>query len=100
VLTLDLEPMFPAEMLKRLLQQNRHDSDLCGCPLWRRFRRRSGHQTRLIRTARFMRTPTKTRYVGDGLIIAPWSGWIRPRMSQTRLGKKSGLCRVFPAPAA
>src|SRR5262249_7388417 len=26
----------------------------------------SGHQTRLIRAARFMRAPPKTRYAGDG----------------------------------
>ena len=32
---------------------------------------RSGHQTRVIRTARFMRTPPKTRYVNDGFIAAP-----------------------------
>jgi hypothetical protein len=32
VFALDLESMFPAEMLKRLLQQNRPNPDLARCP--------------------------------------------------------------------
>src|SRR5262249_27922124 len=60
---------------------------------------RSGHQTRLIRTARFMRTPPKTRYVNDGLLPRPDPVEFGSRMSQNA---QSGFLRsrAFPIHAA
>ena len=52
----DLESIFLAEMLKILLQHNRHISDIHRCPLYGRFRGQSGQQPAIAEQSRFMST--------------------------------------------
>jgi hypothetical protein len=42
----DLESMLRDKMLKRLLQQNRHEAAGPGCPLFRRYRGESGRRNK------------------------------------------------------